>query len=83
MLKWKLSQTIPQTADWMILGYVQKDKIPKMSSALTENEIKSIKLDITIYRRAPNFSGFTSMVTVVKANTWLSNDSTYHYNKLL
>ena len=31
-----------------------------MKSALGENEVTSLKLDIPIYKRTPNFSGFTN-----------------------
>ena len=70
---------------WKIVGNIQKQEIPKLTSALRANKITKC-----VFTRVPQYKiniqnsghcGLVCWVTVTKKGKWGKNDEDYRYNK--
>ena len=70
---------------WQSLGYVPKQKLPKVTRAIQAGEVQDVKLenvfrificDVKQYR-------YVGQVVVVKNGCWEQDDKNYKYNNLI
>ena len=68
---------------WDRIGYIPKEKVPKFTAAIRQNELKEIRFKNIrcqyVMRDNPTWT-FMASVLVVKSGKWLPNDGKYRYN---
>ena len=73
-------------SQWERIGYIPKEKLPKFTAAIRNNEIKYVKLRNIkcqfIMTDTPTWT-YCALVMVTKTGKWLPNDGNYKYNDQL
>ena len=68
---------------WDRIGYIPKEKVPKFTAAIRQNELKEIRFKNIrcqyVMCEYPTWT-FMASVLVVKSGKWLPNDGRYRYN---
>ena len=73
-------------SQWDRIGYIPKEKLPKFTAAIRNNEIKYVKFRNIkcqfIMTDTPTWT-YCASVMVTKTGKWLPNDGNYKYNDQL
>ena len=68
---------------WDRIGYIPKEKVPKFTAAIRQNEVKEIRFKNIrcqyVFSDNPTWT-FMASVLAVKTGKWLPNDGKYRYN---
>lgn len=73
-------------SQWDRIGYIPKEKVPKFTSAMRNNELQDVKFKNIkcqyIMIDSPKWTYIASVI-VTKTGRWLANDGRYKYNDKL